>query len=199
MGHLNKILVLFAHPALHKSRINNKILKSLHGIEGLTVNNLYERYPDFHIDVKREQKLLLEHDIIVWQHPFYWYSAPAIVKEWMDLVLEHGFAYGSMGKALLGKKIFNSISTGGTVHAYAESGFTIHQFLTPYIQTARLCQMKYLPPYVIHGTHLLDTQQIDIEVERYKNILNLLLDTDYSDQELASLNYLNDLINLKSI
>ena len=62
-------------------------------VEGVTVNNLYEKYPDFFIDVPEEQRLLLENDIIIWHHPFYWYSAPAILKEWMDLVLQHGFAY----------------------------------------------------------------------------------------------------------
>ena len=55
---------------------------------------------NFFIDVHAEQKLLLDHDIIIWQHPFYWYSAPAIIKEWMDLVLEHGFAYGENGRSL---------------------------------------------------------------------------------------------------
>ena len=89
---MKKILVLFAHPAFHKSRINIKLIDTIRDMEGVTINDLYETYPDFYIDVNREKQLLLDHDIIVWQHPFYWYSSPAILKEWMDLVLEHGFA-----------------------------------------------------------------------------------------------------------
>jgi len=42
--------------------------------------------------------------MIVFHHPFYWYSSPAILKEWQDLVLEYGFAYGHEGTALRGKK-----------------------------------------------------------------------------------------------
>ena len=80
----NKILVLFAHPALQKSRVNSVMLDAIHGLEGVTIHNLYEEYPDFHIDIKKEQQLLLDHDIIILHHPFYWYSAPAIVKEWID-------------------------------------------------------------------------------------------------------------------
>ena len=99
-----RILVLFAHPVQHKSRVNKELVSAIQGIEGITFHNLYEDYPDFHIDVKREQELLLSHDIFVWQHPFYWYSAPAMLKEWIDLVLEHGFAYGRTGKALEGKQ-----------------------------------------------------------------------------------------------
>lgn len=198
MGHPNKILILFAHPAMHKSRVNSKILKAICSIEGVTVNNLYERYPDFHIDVKREQKLLLEHDIIIWQHPFYWYSAPSIIKEWIDLVLEHGFAYGRKGKALVGKRIFNAISTGGTAKAYSESGFTMHHFMAPFMQTSQLCGMTYLPPYVIHGTHLLNEEQISEQVNIYKSALMLLLEAEYTDKELLSMNYMNDITKLNT-
>ena len=41
--------------------------------------------------------------MIVFQHPVYWYSSPAILKEYQDLVLEYGFAYGHDGHALDGK------------------------------------------------------------------------------------------------
>ena len=98
------ILLTFAHPAYHKSRANRALLEAVQTLDRLTVNDLYETYPDFMIDVPREQELLLSHDVLVFQHPFYWYSSPAHLKEWLDLVLTHGFAYGHEGKALLGKK-----------------------------------------------------------------------------------------------
>ena len=91
------ILILFAHPALEKSRVNRVLIRDIPGIEGVTFHDLYETYPDFDIDVAREQELLLAHDTIVLHHPFFWYSTPAMLKEWQDLVLEHGWAYGSGG------------------------------------------------------------------------------------------------------
>jgi len=75
----NRILVLFAHPALDKSRVNRVLIEGLHDLEGVTLHDLYEAYPDFGIDVAREQGLLLEHDLIVFQHPMFWYSTPAIL------------------------------------------------------------------------------------------------------------------------
>ena len=66
-----KILVLFAHPALEKSRIQLRLIRDLRKIEGIRFHDLYEAYPDFDIDVRREQKLLLEHDYIILMHPFY--------------------------------------------------------------------------------------------------------------------------------
>ena len=93
------VLVLYAHPAPHKSRINRRLATAAREVDGITFRDLYELYPDFVIDVEEEQKLLKEHDVIVWQHPFYWYSAPSLVKEYLDLVLTYGWAYGEGGTA----------------------------------------------------------------------------------------------------
>jgi len=175
-----RILVLFAHPALHKSWVNRRLLEAIDGLEGVTVNDLYETYPTFHIDVKREQALLLEHDVIVFQHPFYWYSSPAILKEWQDLVLEYGFAYGEGGTALEGKQFLSAVSTGGQQEAYCRSGsnrFAMRELLAPFEQTARLCGMDYLPPFVIHGTHRLrEPGQIDPFADDYRALLQGLRD-----------------------
>lgn len=195
----NRILILFAHPALHKSRVNRQLISAIKDVEDITFHNLYEEYPDFHIDVKREQDLLLEHDIYIWQHPFYWYSSPSIVKEWIDLVLKHGFAYGRTGTALSGKKIFNAITAGGRREVYQEgnmNNYTIPQFLAPFRQTAKLCNMVYMPPFVIHGTHLLSEEEIHSAALDYRKIMLSLRDSIFSDEEIWHCNYLNDLLEL---
>jgi glutathione-regulated potassium-efflux system ancillary protein KefG len=151
-----KALILFAHPALEKSRVNKFLIQGLNDKEGVYFHDLYQAYPDFDIDVEFEQDLLLKSDIIAFMHPFYWYSTPAILKEWQDLVLTHGWAYGSKGNALSGKKMFSIITTGGPSQAYHHQSterFTLKELLAPIEQTARLCKMEYLPPFAVHGTH----------------------------------------------
>jgi len=99
-----RVLVLFAHPAFGRSRLNRALLTAARDLaHPPTIHDLYESYPDVDVDVVREQELLTEHDVIVCQHPLFWYSTPALVKQWFDLVLEHGWAYGSSGHALRGK------------------------------------------------------------------------------------------------
>ena len=71
-----KILIIFAHPKMSDSIVQTKMLGSVRNLEGVTIHDIYAAYPDFLIDVDREQDLLLEHDLVVLQHPFYWYSAP---------------------------------------------------------------------------------------------------------------------------
>ncbi len=152
---MKQVLILFAHPALQKSRVNRVLIEGVRDLPGVTLHDLYEAYPDFDIDVPREQQLLLDHDIIVFQHPFFWYSTPAILKEWQDLVLVHGWAYGREGTALRGKMFLSAITTGGRETAYRRDGynhFSIRELLTPAEQTARLCGMVPLPPFVAYGT-----------------------------------------------
>jgi glutathione-regulated potassium-efflux system ancillary protein KefG len=195
MGSSNQLLILFAHPALEKSRVNRHLLQAIKGLDAVTVHDLYETYPDFHIDVQFEQNLLLAHDIIVFQHPFYWYSSPAILKEWQDLVLEHGFAYGHGGTALQGKKFLSAITTGGGEQTYCQKGynrFTIRELLAPFEQTARLCGMEYLPPFVVHGTHkLLEQHQTDPYAVDYRTVILALRDNAVNWEQLRQCNRFN--------
>jgi glutathione-regulated potassium-efflux system ancillary protein KefG len=175
----SKILVLFAHPAIQKSRVNRILREAARSLSGVTVHDLYEAYPHFGIDVPREQSLLTSHDILVFQHPLFWYSTPAILKEWQDRVLEHGWAYGREGTALRGKKMMNVITTGGPEEAYRAGGrnrFTIRQFLAPLEQTARLCGMDYLPPFVAHGAHRITEEESEAHATDLRRILASLRD-----------------------
>lgn len=153
---MKQILILFAHPAYQRSRANKRLVDRVRDLEGVTFHDLYEAYPDFNIDVASEQRQLLDHDLLVFHHPFYWYSCPALLKEWQDLVLEHGFAYGRGGTSLAGKALLSVITTGGSADAYHADGvnrYEITEFLRPFEQTATLCGMDYLPPFVAHGIH----------------------------------------------
>ncbi|BDH57693.1 hypothetical protein MTP03_26320 [Tsukamurella sp. PLM1] len=44
-------------------------------------------------DVRREQRRLLDADLLILQYPLWWYGPPAMLKGWIDRVFERGFAY----------------------------------------------------------------------------------------------------------
>jgi len=192
-----RILLLFAHPAFHKSHANRHLLDAACGVEGVRIHDLYEEYPDFNIDIKREQGLLLEHDLIVFQHPFYWYSCPALLKEWLDLVLEHGFAYGHGGEALNGKYLLTATTTGGRAPAYARDGinyYSMREFLVPFERTAILCGMCYLPPFVVHGTRAIEGEDsLAQHAQNYADILTQLHNGTL-DPETLDGTYINDIL-----
>ena len=194
----NRILLLFVHPAFQHSRANRQLLEAVRDLEGLTVHDLYEEYPDFAIDVPREQRLLKEHDLIVFQHPFYWYSCPALLKEWLDLVLEYGFAYGPGGAALKGKMLLSAVTTGGGPEAYRQDGhnrFTIRQLLAPFEQTAALCGMRYLPPFVTHGMRQRPGDElIRVRAAAYRQALTCLRDNAFDLEALTGADYLDSVL-----
>jgi glutathione-regulated potassium-efflux system ancillary protein KefG len=196
---MQRILVIFAHPALEKSRVNRRLAAAVEGHDGVTFNDLYEAYPEFDIDVPREQRLLSEHDVLVMQHPFFWYSVPPLLKQWFDLVLEHGWAYGSEGRALVGKQVVSVISTGGREEAYRHGGhnrFTMRELLAPIEQTFTLCGMEYLPPFVAHGAHGMTREQIDGHARDYRRLLEAIRDERFDVTAAREVERLNGNLDL---
>ena len=193
---MNRILILFAHPRFEKSRANRALLENIEEQEEVTLNDLYEQYPDFNIDVPREKELLLAHQIVIWHHPFYNYGAPALLKQWIDLVLEYGWAHGERGDRLKGKMVFNVVTAGGTRETYVpggRNGYTLRTFLVPFEQTAGLCKMTFLPPLVVHATYMLT----DGELERYGRLYRGALERMMREgpslvEKVGEYEYLND-------
>ena len=150
------------------------------------------------MDVGREKQLLTGQQIIIWHHPFYMYGAPALLKQWMDLVLEYGWAHGRGVYSLKGKIIFNALTSGGTRETYTATGhnrFTVREFLAPFEQTARLCKMVYLPPFVVQGTHLLTEEQLALHAGLYRTLLERLVRGEFSFETIGRFAFLNDWLN----
>lgn len=170
MSPAKRILILFAHPTPHHSRVNRRLAEAAQAVPNVRLHNLYETYPDFYIDVQHEQALLTEADLIVFQHPIQWYNMPSLLKEWVDVVLEYGWAYGPGGTALRGKDFWLVVTTGSVEASYQQGAYHGHEFaafLPPIQQTALLCGMRWLPPLILHGAHQADDAAIDAHVAAY--------------------------------
>ncbi len=147
-----KTLVLVFHPHVEDSHVNRKLMDVAEKVDGVTVVDEYAAYPDFKIDVEREHALLQEHDRIVLQFPFYWYSAPALLKQWEDDVFNIGWAYGDY--ALEGKEIMAGVSTGAPAECYTHDGSqarTMEELLSPYEAMSRYVHASYREPFLVHG------------------------------------------------
>lgn len=168
-------LVLVFHPHLHDgSRVNRRLMEAASAVPNVTVRDEYALYPDFTIDVKAEQEALLAADRVVWQFPFYWYSTPALLKQWEDTVLEHGWAYGHNGDKLHGKELMAAISVGGGIDKYrhdGEFGVTGPELLKPLETTAKHIGMTWLKPFTIHGTLNLSDEDLEEAARQYAKAL----------------------------
>ena len=163
------VLVIAAHPNLEHSRVNRRLIAAALALDGrVVVRDLYRLYPDYFIDVAAEQALLARARLVVWQHPVHWYSAPPLMKLWIDEVLAFGWAYGPGGTALRGKDLWLVASTGGPADSYRPDSYNRYffdAFLPPYEQTAALCGMRFLPPMVLHGAHRVGADEVEAHAE----------------------------------
>jgi glutathione-regulated potassium-efflux system ancillary protein KefF len=165
------ITVYYAHPYPDRSAANRLLVEAVRDVPGVRVRPLYDLYPDFAIDVAAEQRSLLESDLVVWQHPLYWYSVPALLKLWFEKVLAHGWAYGKDAAALHGKDCLWVTTTGAGEGAYTPAGVHGHPFesFVPVVeQTARFCGMRWHAPIVVQGAHRLDPEAMQARVDEYR-------------------------------
>ncbi|EKO3381304.1 glutathione-regulated potassium-efflux system ancillary protein KefG [Vibrio fluvialis] len=160
-----RVLVVYAHPEPDHSVANQVMIKKIATLEHVTILDLYATYPDFFIDVNTEHQRVLQYDVIVFQHPLYMYSCPALLKEWIDRVLGKGFAFGN--ESAMKDKVWRSVvTTGGHRDAFTKEGYnryTIGEILQPFELTAALCCMQWVEPLVLYWARNVS------EVERYQH------------------------------
>lgn len=180
---MTHLIVYYAHPGHKHSHVNRYMARAAKSVNGITFVDLYADYPRFDIDVNVEQQRLLDHDVILFQFPLFWYSTPSILKEWQDLVLEHGFAYGKNGDKLSGKHMMLAVTAAGPEDAYTHHGYQhypLRAFLTPLEQTARLCGMHFAAPYVMYASlRAPDAGLVEPHVQGYRQLLEAIRDDRY--------------------
>jgi glutathione-regulated potassium-efflux system ancillary protein KefG len=168
------LLLVVAHPALERSRAGHAMMDAAGDLPGVKIHDLYEAYPDFVVDVSMEQKKLKKHDVIALQFPIHWYAPPALLKEWIDQVWLHGFAYGKDGEALKGKRLFVAATAGHTADSYHRRGqdrYSMDEFLRPLEQTATFCGMTWETPFIVHNAVSKSPTALKDEARRYRERL----------------------------
>ncbi|KAE9528977.1 NAD(P)H-dependent oxidoreductase [Testudinibacter aquarius] len=153
---MSQVLIISGHPNLAQSSANQTILAALQqGLgEAAEIRRLDRLYADGNIDVAAEQAALRAAEVVVWQFPLHWYALPALMKKYLDEVYVYGFAHGSSGTALHGKKLLASFTAGAPGELYQTGkamNFPMEAFLPPLQQSATLCGMEWQPPVYSTG------------------------------------------------
>jgi glutathione-regulated potassium-efflux system ancillary protein KefF len=166
----NRILVLYAHSMPHLSRVNRRLADAARMVDGVYVHDLYETYPDFFIDVAREHALIAQAEVLVFLHPIQWYCAPALMKEWVDVVFQDGWAHGPERSTARGKGYWLVATTGSAAADFAPGarhGRPFEDYLAQFEQTAAVCGMDWIAPHVLHGAHAVGAAAIDAHVAAF--------------------------------
>jgi putative NADPH-quinone reductase len=174
----SKILVIVTHPDLEHSVVNKRWIAELRKFpEKYLVHDLYAAYPNGQIDVINEQQLIERFDTIIFQFPYFWFNCPPLLKQWLDEVLVHGWAFGSSSDyKLSGKTIALAISTGIDKDGYQPTGkykYTMDHLLAPFELTFDYIRADYRPPFILYGLEFQATKErIDNSVKQYLDYLS---------------------------
>ncbi|WP_122388538.1 glutathione-regulated potassium-efflux system oxidoreductase KefF [Pseudomonas syringae group genomosp. 3] len=162
------ILIIYAHPYPEKSNVNTLMLRLAATKSDVVIRSLYDLYPDFNINVEAEQKAVEQADLLVLQHPLYWYSYPPLLKLWIDKVFTQGWAYGAGANALKNKNLLWAVTTGGE-HDHFEGGdhpgFAV--LSQPLEATANYCGMRWVSPVAVHGAYRADQDGLLKQIRHY--------------------------------
>lgn len=165
-----KALILLAHPDPREPNLNRHLALQAANLSPVTIRDLYQAYPDGKIDVGYEQSLLLDHSVVIFQFPLYWYSTPPLLKTWQDEVLLWNFAFGPEGDKLHGKKFMISLTAGGLeneFHAGEKHGYTLSEFLIPIEHTMRYCGMTVEKPFIMYGANKTNDAEVAQRAKEY--------------------------------
>ena len=152
---MKKVVIVCGHPDLKVSVANKTILDEIAArLPQAEIRKLDELYPTYQFDIKAEQAALEKADVVIFAYPMHWFGVPGLLKLYIDKVMEHGWAYGSKGTALSGKKFLVSVTTGAPEVAYAEDGVmghTIEDFTCPIAKFAGMCKLDLVKIFSVSG------------------------------------------------
>ena len=165
------ITIFLFHPNSASSRVNKALAQAASELDDVTVRDMYSLYPSGQIDVAAEQAILESSNRIVLQFPMYWYSSPALTKQWLDEVLTYGWAYGSSGTVLHGKELTIAVTAGASGYTHDKVGYTISELLRPFQATSNLIGTTFLTPFVVEGALGISDSSLTAHARAYQEYL----------------------------
>lgn len=164
---MKKILILCAHPHYSESIANRRLLTAaneLEGVESILLEHALEPTDYYVAPIRRA-------DIIVFQFPMYYGSAPWILKKWTDEVFPSLFTQ----PGLKGKSLLVASTAGAPLSSFTPEGnnlYDVDTLFSPFHLQAHFSEMKWLPPFVVYDLASENQQQLlERAVADYKELL----------------------------
>lgn len=181
---MTRTLILLFHPDLGTSTVNAALKAAAQAIPGTQVVDMQARYPDGVIhsatDGEVEARALLKADRIVLQFPIQWYSTPALLKTWQDVVLTRMYYIhaDTEGDKLAETPLMIAATAGNTEAAYGRGGanhYTMDELFAPLRATARRCGLAWHPPHLVFRADRANASDLNIAQESYLRALKAFI------------------------
>ena len=177
---LKKVVILLAHPNMKESQANKALTDAVKDMDEVAVYNLYELHNESTVNVDEWSKIISHAAAVIYQFPFYWMSAPSLLKKWQDEV----FTYLAKTPAVAGKPLMVVTTTGSEFEAYRSGGrnrFTVDELLRPYQVGAIHAGMVWQTPIIAYGMGTTDAAKNIAEgANLYRQKVERLIGTENS-------------------
>ena len=98
---LKKVVVLLAHPNMENSQANKALFDAIKEMDDVAIFNLYEMPDENILNMDAWSRIISHANAVIYQFPFYWMSAPSLLKKWQDEI----FTYLAKTPAVAGKPL----------------------------------------------------------------------------------------------
>lgn len=174
--------ILLFHPDLERSTVNAALARAASSLPRVAIADMGALYPagiDMDRDSAREAARLLGAENIVLQFPMQWYSTPALMKQWQDIVLTRmGYVYAETeGTGLAGKPLMIAATMGAEANTYRREGrnrFTVDELLAPLRASANRFAMNWRDPFLVYGADALGAEDLADAGHAYRRALSCL-------------------------
>ncbi len=173
---MKKTLVLFAHPYFEHSTTNVRLLECYEAMDNVTLRDLYEDYPDFHIQPFRERKRIVQYDRIIFHFPIIWFGLPPLLKLWIDEVFDMRWISETGLNILSGKDALIVTSVGGRELNYAPDGkfkTTIAELLSGLRVALDVNSIELKKIHVIYNADNLSEEELEFQCQELSQTLKL--------------------------
>ncbi len=173
---MKKTLVLFAHPYFEHSTTNVRLLECYDSMDHVTLRDLYEDYPDFHIQPFRERKRIVDYDRIIFHFPIIWFGLPPLLKLWIDEVFDMRWISETGLNILSGKDALIVTSVGGRELNYSKDGkfgATVSDLLTGLRVSLEVNNIELKGIHVIYNADNLSEEELEQACGELSKILKV--------------------------
>ncbi|WP_072998613.1 NAD(P)H-dependent oxidoreductase [Epilithonimonas mollis] len=173
---MKKTLVLFAHPYFEHSTTNVRLLECYDGMDNVTLRDLYEDYPDFHIQPFRERKRIVEYERIIFHFPIIWFGMPPLLKLWIDEVFDMRWISENGLNILSGKDALIITSVGGKEINYSPEGkfkANVEELLSGLKVSLDVNNIDLKKIHVIYNADNLTEEDLDLQCQALSETLKI--------------------------
>jgi glutathione-regulated potassium-efflux system ancillary protein KefG len=161
-----KHLLLFGHPEMASTGFQASLISRVQNDPRFEVRILSQEHREIGFIALEEQQSIESAKSVILHFPLFWYSMPAIVKEWIDTVFTLGWAFDQNGGLLKKLPFVCSVTTGAKLESYSSEGTNGHSLDTYLLHVQRTMSYAGMNYLGLVATDQIQPDAVELSADR---------------------------------